>query len=201
MLVFIDTETGGLDPSRHSLLQIALMRYDEHKDEILDTFSCHITNPTICADLVALSINGIDPFKYYADSLVPGIARRKIIEFLAASETPARLAGHNVAFDYAFLTKLFNGSEFSLKTYVDYHLIDTITMIGVLKMLGQLPAEFPYSLKEITILGYDELDDAQPPKKEHFHDAVEDCRNTVLLFKWLLRRFKQHAKKGVSVSL
>jgi DNA polymerase-3 subunit epsilon len=61
-LLFIDTETGGLDPNKHSLLSLAMVIWEDM--EIIDSQEILINDGILSATKEALSINKIDLEKH-----------------------------------------------------------------------------------------------------------------------------------------
>jgi len=100
-LVFIDTETTGLDSSRHELIEIAIIVVSQ--DGTKQWWHKRIAPKHIAtADPVALEINGYTPDKW-ADA--PTFA--DIAEVLGIVLDGGVLVGHNVAFDIDFVQRAF----------------------------------------------------------------------------------------------
>lgn len=109
MYLFVDVETGGLDPQRHSLLTLGVVLADDQFNEIKThsfLFSCdeyHVTAE-------ALNVNGIDV-----------TALRMLgVDYSAAqavfnSNSKAIIAGWNVAFDVSFIKHWINPVKMSYR--------------------------------------------------------------------------------------
>lgn len=103
----IDTETGGLDPDRHPIFTVGIVVLDTQEGPL-----CGIEVPVLDPaepDPAALTVNGIDPSTHRVTALPPDDAVRAIEELIAPHFNPRRpvtIAGHNVAFDLAFLRRL-----------------------------------------------------------------------------------------------
>lgn len=91
-LVFIDTETTGLDPARHSIWEIA---YAVDNGPIKSSFVAHSTEH---ADPTALALNGY--LNRFAGSPLLGLAFEKQLREDVAG---AAIVAANPAFDAAFL--------------------------------------------------------------------------------------------------
>ncbi len=61
-LLFIDTETGGLNPDKHSLLSLAMVVWEDM--EIIDSQELLINDGKLSVTEEALSINKIDIEKH-----------------------------------------------------------------------------------------------------------------------------------------
>jgi hypothetical protein len=97
-LLFLDTETGGLDPWKHSLLQIGLVAY---KNGIKDTLKINLRLPEYGVTVEAMKYNGISL------SLDPRRACHAITNFIRNNfaENPI-LAGFNLSLDKYMLSRL-----------------------------------------------------------------------------------------------
>jgi DNA polymerase III epsilon subunit-like protein len=100
-LIAIDTETGGLDPTRHALLSIAAVPSWDY-----EPFSVFI-QPEGEVDPQAAAVNGYSPEEWRQRGAVPlKTAMVAFLHWLEASGARARKAqplAHNSAFDQAFL--------------------------------------------------------------------------------------------------
>lgn len=111
MLLFVDCETGGLDPQRHDLLQVGMIAYDDEKGRIVDMDSFN-TRHYWGLDHVALEVNGIDPHKHNKDALGILESRKRFETFVHANfKNKVTLAGWNVHFDKRFLEKLYDHGQ------------------------------------------------------------------------------------------
>ena len=98
-LVFIDTETTGLDPRIHQPYEVAFWR--EHDPEPISAFLRHDLN---LADPKALEIGGYwdrRADEALAESPAPTISRSTLFDALSG----ATLVGSNPGFDAAMLTR------------------------------------------------------------------------------------------------
>lgn len=126
-ILFIDTETTGLDPGRHEIWNMALIDCSTDPVRQYEWFwqPSHLET----ADPGALRLNNFyDHFKNRRSLFsIPEPSAPNI----AALTAGKKLAGMNPAFDQAFLTKLLN--RFSLVPAWDYHLVDVeAAMVGYL---------------------------------------------------------------------
>lgn len=156
-LFVFDTETGGLDPSVHSILTLGGVVWED--GEVRDSIEITVAEPHITVDPEAMCVNKLNPDQIKATGLSPLDAVRRLEDFLRPhwpqrDRTRVNLAGHNVAFDYGFLQRLYrlaeqemlkNGLPPSLKlawaTRMDrmfsYRLLDTQGVAFFLELLGR----------------------------------------------------------------
>jgi DNA polymerase III epsilon subunit-like protein len=118
-LVFLDTETSGLDPQVHEILEIAIV---DPQGEILLHSKIkpqHIES----AHPKALEINGYNEADWKDapsfSELAPNISSllRDVIT-----------AGHNPAFDLGFIKAELSKADPALLKGLGYHLVDTVTL-------------------------------------------------------------------------
>ncbi len=134
--IVLDTETGGLDPLSHSLLSIGLI--------CSETGACceiFVVEPEIIAQPRALEINHIDLEQLKAEGLDPKAACTAIEAFLDAlpSPRPLMVLGHNLAFDVAFLRRLYRLAERSFPREFSHRTVDTHSLLWALSRQGRLP--------------------------------------------------------------
>ena len=103
-LAFLDLETTGLDPSKHEIIEAAVVRVDGRTLEERAAVSVRIAPMLIgSADPEALRINGFDADTWNGSPITEALPR--VIPLLG----DATLAGHNVArFDLTFMLAACN---------------------------------------------------------------------------------------------
>ncbi|MGI5865486.1 MAG: exonuclease domain-containing protein [Myxococcales bacterium] len=122
-LVFVDVETTGLDPERHELIEVAAVRVHPHTLEPIDHASVRIRPGSLAdADPRALVVNGYTD-EAWRDAVTLQAALRQVSPLLEG----AVVAGHNVGFDWAFLSRGFARAGLPLPA-VDYHRVDTASL-------------------------------------------------------------------------
>jgi DNA polymerase-3 subunit epsilon len=106
-LLVIDTETGGLDPARHSILSIAALVYQD--GVVVDEYYSLVAEPEIVAEESALKINGLTVEQVRSEGTSAPNAADAIEAMLQKHDMRDRvtIAGHNAAFDRAFLLRLW----------------------------------------------------------------------------------------------
>lgn len=169
-VIALDVETGGLNPLRHSLLEVALVARD-HELKIL------IAEPYPVAEQEALLVNGLSLELCEREGLSPPAAVDEIEEFLAVHKCPV-LVGHNIAFDLAFLRRLYHMAQRPVpKCFA--RTLDTHTLLWVLAWLGAIKPE------ACTSSGAFEAFDVEMTGPRH--TALVDARATLDLFERMLR--------------
>ena len=102
---FVDTETGGIIPGKHSLLSIGVVIWDL-EDGIIDKREFYIKNKRYIVTKEAQRINKFDRKSHNEVAEEPKIVIEKLLSFLYKyfpDDTFIPLAGHNVQFDINFL--------------------------------------------------------------------------------------------------
>ena len=151
-LLIVDTETGGVDAARQSLLQVGLVSW--HNGEIQGTDEFYVREDHIIAEDQALAINHIDLEIVKREGLTPGDGCARFREFVDAHMgTPvvheddrgnqwtekARLGGWNVGMDRAFLTRMFR-LDYKINNIPDvaYRVFDAPTLAFALASCGKI---------------------------------------------------------------
>lgn len=98
-IAVVDCETTGLDPSKHEIIEIGCVIFDDKTFEILDTVDLKVRPRHIStADPEAIKINGYTPEKWEG-ALRLGAA----VHILMEKADDAMFCAHNVSFDYSFI--------------------------------------------------------------------------------------------------
>lgn len=156
-IVVLDTETGGLDPLQHSIMTIGLVDWSgEH------TLDLTVAEPTIHADPRSLTVNGLDPAVVAAEGLTPTEACDALDAWLAALGHPVMIAGHNVAFDLAFLRRMYALAGRGLPQVFSHRSLDTHSLLYALASLGKVP-----SSARSSDGAFAHFDVAPPPELRH----------------------------------
>ena len=138
--VVVDVETGGFNPKRDALLEIAAVtvRFNEVGDLCRgETVRYHVM-PFESANIepAALDVNGIDP----DHPLRPAIPERDALqrtfrevraEIKATGCRRAILVGHNAQFDLSFLNEAVERANIKRNPFHPFSVFDTATLGGI----------------------------------------------------------------------
>ncbi len=171
-LAFIDTETTGLDPFKHELIEIGLVLVKQGITglEVVEEYDLLI-HPTRIkdADPQALRVNQYDPSEWK-----DAYTLEEAMQIVSQKTKDTIMVAHNVTFDYSFLEKAFQST--GALNQMHYHRLDTISIAyGLLKNEKQVDH---FSLHELC--KYFGIEN----KKEH--RALSDARATFELYKKLM---------------
>ncbi len=144
-IVVIDTETGGLDPARHSLLSIAAVLLAD--GEITDGREWLVREPDaeLNVEAEALAVNHINLAQHLEQAQPPAAVAAELAAFIPREFRPykgrALLAGHNVGFDYGFLMRLARvaGDPQFVNRHFNHRTLDTAAILHFLHLRGELP--------------------------------------------------------------
>ncbi|MBP1628771.1 MAG: polymerase epsilon subunit-like 3'-5' exonuclease [Holophagaceae bacterium] len=138
--LFLDTESGGLDPRKHSLLSLGLVvggpQGVQHSLEILIKHDPYVVTEG------GMAVNRIDLEKHTALALEPAQALVVLDIFLAQHFPhpcrPITLVGHNVNFDRDFLGVFLDSQGRLLEPRFSHRVIDTHSIAAGLRDAGRL---------------------------------------------------------------
>lgn len=187
-LVFFDLETGGLDPQKHAITQLAAVAVDAASFAELETFERKLRFKPEAAEKEALDLGSYDPEAWEREAVAPPDALRDFSAFLSDHATKrmvsartgkdyfvARLAGHNAAsFDMPFLRRYFALCDLFLPGY--FLALDTAQLAAWWNWANGGKLE---SVKLETLAAHFGVD-------LNAHDALEDVRASVAVVKYIL---------------
>lgn len=143
-ILWLDTETTGLLPFKHDIIQLsAIVEVDGVEREKIDICLAPINVSDIQQS--ALDVNG----RTRSEILNFPDARQQLITFCNILDKYVSrtvkgdefiLAGYNITFDQDFLRNLFKRTEVpGIKGYFAYKTFDVYTLVFMLTYLGKLP--------------------------------------------------------------
>lgn len=181
-LFVIDTETGGLNPDVHALLEVAALAVDVGPDgavgQVGKPFSQRIvadwTNGTV--DPEAAEVNGFDPDTWGGIGVCPAIRSfAKWCDDHKPDSGKALWCGANVSFDRAFLRCAFDQCQEAWPDSISHRSVDVQSLA------------FPlYACGKIEGVGMRHLRKAFSISEASAHEAMGDVLDTVLVLRELL---------------
>lgn len=177
LLAFIDTETTGLDPDKHEIIELALIVCKQTEQpgrgpklEIVKEYEWKIKPERLdLAEEDALRINGYNETDWmFAYDLRP------VMEEFAKATQSCSFVSHNLAFDYPFVMKAFKKADVDSKMH--YAKIDTISV--AFARLYDVPQATSFSLKSLCELF--KVENARA------HTALADTRALVAVYKKMM---------------
>jgi len=178
--LFIDTETTGLDPNRHGLVQVAMLVLEEDEEDNRELARLNIffkSDEWRDIDLKALQINRIQVRDYLSKSphddrdFDNQEAITLISDFLTKYINRDTLViGHNINFDLEFIESALDKFRIKIdKLITSNQLIDTLSIANFLHDSGVIDLSDGKSLDKLeAALGL------TSPESSPFHDAMED---------------------------
>jgi DNA polymerase III epsilon subunit-like protein len=140
--LFLDTETGGLDLERHSLLSIGLVVGDA--GVVRDSLEILIRHEPYVVSAGGLAVNRIDLVQHHQAALEPEAALTALETFCGRHFPPGEpitLVGHNITFDRNFLAVFFAQQGRPLEPRISHRIIDTHSVAAALRDAGRLAIE------------------------------------------------------------
>ena len=132
--VIIDTEPGGLDPSKHSLISVGLVSAcGAEMDEFI------VREPTLVADPRSMAIHGISEETINEQGLTLTEAVDRFEAFFEKMDGPVLLVGHNVSFDLSFIKRLYRLADRIQPRKISHRSLDTHTLLWSGIQLGIFP--------------------------------------------------------------
>ena len=179
-LLFLDTETGGLDASKHSLLTIGYAVWESTGDILFKREICQYLNKYITCE-EALKINNFNIKNFSPENI---LSAAEIIDdfealkrrFFHGAKIP--LAGHNIAFDMDFLRAMYRRAGREMEDTFSYKALDTYSILQYLIQLGKIPAKINNSEEAFKYFNID---------VKGRHTALGDAVATAELYNKLLK--------------
>lgn len=184
--VAVDVETGGFDPQRHALLELAASIVHIDENGLLfpaPTLSCHVL-PFVGAEIDprALAFTGIDPDHPFRDAVPEKEALTRILTPIrkavkSSGCNRAILVGHNAAFDLAFIKAAVERTGFKRSPFHAFSVFDTVSLAGL--AYGQTVLA---RAAQAAGLGWE---------NNEAHTAIYDVEQTARLFCRIVNRWQE----------
>jgi DNA polymerase-3 subunit epsilon len=193
-ILFLDTETGGINPFKNSLLSIAFVVWSDFK--IIDYIEVLINDGILDVTKEALEINKINLTEHVKIAKSPDLVIKEILDFLMRNFSGGEkitLAGHNINFDVNFFRVFLNNYGIEFHDIFSHRYVDTSSILYYLYLAGKI------KYKAISSQQAFDLFQIEVPKR---HTAMADALATAELFTKLLliikKRFKGNLEEELS---
>jgi DNA polymerase-3 subunit epsilon len=182
----IDTETGGLNPNKHSLLTAHFILVSKSLDFISELGLC-IKYDDYVVSAHALDINRINGKMQDLEGVSVDDAKMTLFCWLHEQCKPLMIGGEiqkdkklkpigqNIPFDIAFCKVGLCDDFHKWETYFSHHFLDTAVAGGIAQLRGELPEDLSLSLQSQCEFHGIETGRA--------HTAKDDSHATFQLFK------------------
>lgn len=183
---FIDTETGGVIPGKHSLLSIGIVIWDLYEGVISEK-EFYIKSDKYIVTKEAQKINKFDKCKHNIIADSPENVIVELLKFLYSyfpNDIYIPLAGHNIQFDINFLKVFFKENNRSFGQYFSHRVIDTYSVYKTLILSNIITENLNSSYDAFKYFNI---------KVDQRHDALSDCIATVQLYEKMINLIK-HVK-------
>jgi ribonuclease T len=190
--VVVDVETGGFNPARDALLEIAavlLEREPSGRWRRAETVACHVRPfPGANLEPSALAFTGIDPYHPFRlavpEEEALGRVFSKVRQAVARTGcTRAVLVGHNAHFDLAFLKAAVERCGIRRNPFHAFSTLDTASLAGL--AYGQTVLA-----RAVAAAGLDW-------DQREAHSAIYDAEKTADLFCTIVNLWDAHAPSPV----
>ncbi|WP_425060342.1 3'-5' exonuclease DinG [Sporomusa carbonis] len=178
-LLFIDTETGGIDCNKHSLLSVGLVVWGNDR-EIIDSTEVFIRHRNYIVTSTAQNINKFNMQEHEQLAVHPKKAIELILNFCKqhfSENLLIPLAGHNTQFDVNFLKVFLKKNGRSFDQIFSHRIIDTYTLLRSLYYSGKITNDISSSTQAFRYFDI---------KVNGRHSAKGDAIATAQLFSRLL---------------
>lgn len=179
--LFIDLETGGLNPQTDAICSCSVILPNGDKDR-----TWFIKPYDKKYEPKAMEVNGLS-LEILEETGVDILTfKRELSDYLVDNFKEnigkIQLAGHNVSFDISFLRECFG---FSFKNLFHYHFKDSMILANMCKDIGLIPINQSISLLNIYIylFGEDEL-------SKNAHNSLADVCMSLEVYGELIKRLR-----------
>lgn len=171
-----DVETTGLDPLENEIISIAMLILDERFEVVREKVIYAFPEKPVTEE--AAKRNGYTPDKWLDKGAVSQAAMFSEVYNFVKPYNKLLPLGHNVKFDLGFLRSLFDDFDSDeFKNFFSYHSLDTVTAAIMFDMIQFHTMGVEYSLEKLC--------ERFGIRLRNAHDALEDVRATVELFRHL----------------
>ena len=187
-ILFIDTETGGIEPGKNSILSLALVVWKESK--IVASTEILINDGILDVTAKALEINGIDLEEHKKKALPSAAALQRFDTFIKEhfpADEKIQLGGHNITFDVNFLNAFLAANNYNYSQRFSHRFVDTASILFYLYLTGKLKEKITSSQQAFDHFGI---------TVDGRHTALGDALATAKLFSNLVGMLENRHAKG-----
>ena len=174
--VIVDLETGGFDPKKNAILEIAIQLIDEENSRLVlgDSYRYHIKPfDGLKVDKEALEFLRLDLNHPLRSAVEEEYALKESFKIINKHKSKyecsrAILVGHNAFFDHSFLSEACNRNNIKKSPFHPFSLIDTVS-------LGVLATEQTVLARVCKVLDISYIN-------EEAHSAAYDAEVTAQVF-------------------
>ncbi len=136
-ILVIDTEAGGLNVFKNSILSLAFVSFDgSHQAEF------YVLEDQLNTEPQAMAVNGIDLDWLKSNGLSPKATCLAIDQYISeliekTGEQKFTLVGHNIAFDIAYLKRLYEIANHPYPKAFSHRSVDTHSLLWALSILAK----------------------------------------------------------------
>ena len=177
-IIFIDTETGGVNPEKAALIQLSgIIRIDKKDIEKFNFYIKPFENSEVnekALEVQGRTLEELKTDKYVEEKEVYKQFIKLLDKYIDKYDRTDKfiVAGYNVRFDVDILKAFFqrHGNNF-LFSYLDSSMLDPLYSIRLLQIAGILPVLENNKLEtwckhfEIELKAHDSLEDIEATKK------------------------------------
>lgn len=183
-ILFLDTETGGLNFEKHSLLTIGACVWEN--GDIIDEIELLISELNYCVNKSSMLINQID----LQELQKKGISEKQALQELEMfcekhfGEERIILGGHNISFDIDFLRVYYKKFKLNFEKRYSHKKIDTVTILYFLYLNGIIQEQY---------LSLDKFIKKYNIESNERHTALADAKISTKIFNQSLELIKKRS--------
>lgn len=170
-LFFFDSETGGLDPGQHDMVEVACIVTDPTGHDVLAEY-CAKVHPRRPVDPKAAEVNGYTAEKWAAEAIQLPAAMDHMLDMAR----DCVFVAHNAAFDWGFFQPAMAARNRGWRG--SYHKIDTCALAMPL-----LKAGLVVDVKLATLVTF------FGGRQEAAHSALSDVRDCRMIYLKMMERY------------
>lgn len=181
-ILFLDAETGGLDPTNSSLLSIGLVVWEE--GSIKAQTEIFLKDSVMAISPDAVKVNRLNLIEHIEKAVYPDAAAAMMIDFCRKNLScppPWVIGGHNIYFDLGFLRPFLMNQGHQWHEYFSHRALDTSSILRFLFLSGIMEKEVVSSDEAFAFFNI---------KVNGRHTALGDALATAELFNKLVSLIK-----------